>query len=90
MIELNPLDILNARRLETAPLHFAKAKIGNTERVDPKIVQWITGKLKGRYSIFSYPSLDSNEKQNNSTYVGFEDEKELTYFMLACPYLRRN
>jgi len=90
MIELNPLDVLNIRRLKIMPPHFSKTKVSNTDRINPDLAVWINSKLKGRYSIFSYPNLDSEEKQKNSTYVGFEDEKELTYFMLACPYLRRN
>jgi len=90
MTDLNPLDILKSRELSTMPPHFSKVKVGSYDRVDPNLQNWINGKLTGRYSIFSYPTLDSEGKLSNSTYVGFENEKELTYFMLACPYLRRN
>jgi hypothetical protein len=31
-----------------------------------------------------------NEKLKSSLIVAFEDHSEMTYFMLACPHLRRN
>jgi hypothetical protein len=34
--------------------------------------------------------VDQSGKMATSTFLGFEDQKELTYFILACPYLRRN
>ena len=90
MIELNPLDGLKARELRTMPPHFSKIKVSNNERSARSLKDWIRAKLKGRFSIVPYPSLDSEGKLHTQTFVGFEEEKELTYFVLACPYLRRN
>jgi hypothetical protein len=36
------------------------------------------------------PHVDQEGKLKSATFVAFEDHKELTYFMLACPHLRRN
>ena len=36
-----------------------------------------------------FEGVDKDGKLKTPTYVGFEEEKELTYFMLACPNLRR-
>jgi hypothetical protein len=53
------------------------------------VKNWIEQKLVGRFSIVSSPQIDSaTGKLKISTFVGFEDEKELTYFMLACPHIR--
>ena len=41
----------------------------------------------GRYCINTYPSAKENTFKS-ATFVGFEEEKELTYFMLACPHLK--
>jgi hypothetical protein len=90
MIDLNPLDVLNAREMKTLPPHFSKARISNDRDYDFRILDWIKSKLKGRYCVVTYPSVDSNNKFKTSAFVGFEEQKELTYFMLACPYLRRN
>ena len=90
MLELNPLDVLNSRQLETLPPHFCKTKIANVERNDLKIKNWIRSKLSGRFCVVTYPSVTNDEKFQTATFVGFEEQKELTFFMLACPYLRRN
>lgn len=90
MIELNPLEILREREVKTLPPHFSRIKISDSERYDKNILGWIRSKLSGRYCIVSYPAIDSNDKFKASTYAGFEEQKELTYFMLACQYLRRN
>jgi hypothetical protein len=87
MINLNPLDILKRRELKILPPHFGKISI---EFYEEKIHQWIKYKLKGRFCIVRMPFIDRDNKLKSSTFVGFEDQKELTYFMLACPYLRRN
>lgn len=43
--------------------------------------RWIQYKLAGRFCI-----IDTDPK---TITIGFEDEKELTYFVLACPHIRR-
>jgi hypothetical protein len=65
-------------------------KISDSERFDYNIVNWIKSRLKGRYYVTHAPALGDDDKVKISTFVGFEEQKELTYFMLACPYLRRN
>jgi hypothetical protein len=52
--------------------------------------EWVRFKLKGRYYITKQPSIDSGGNLKSNLFIGFEDSKELTYFMLACPHLRRN
>jgi len=89
MLELNPLDVLNKRKLEYLPFHFSKVKVSDNDRYDYKMEDWIKSKLNGRYSIGQYPAVDTDNKFKVSTYVAFEEQKELTYFMLACPFLRR-
>jgi len=90
MLELNPLDILNIRKLETMPPHFCKTKIAGEDRNYRDVTNWIKSKLTGRYCVLQYPTVTSNDKFQTATFVGFEEQKELTFFMLACPYLRRN
>jgi len=90
MLELNPLDVLNIRQLDTMPPHFCKTKISSADRTYRDVTNWIRSKLAGRYCVVTYPAVGNNDKFQTSTFVGFEEEKELTFFMLACPYLRRN
>lgn len=88
MIEFNPLNILDERKLDRIPPHFSKIRINDFE-VSSAMENWIMGKCKGRYAFGKDISADDSNRSRSSNYVGFEDEKELTFFMLACPYLRR-
>lgn len=93
MIAVNPLDILRKRELTTMPPHFVKTKcsLDNfiTIDADQDIRTWITAKLNGRFAIVKLPGIAADNKLKSIRYVGFEDHKELTYFMLACPHIRR-
>lgn len=88
-LELNPFSVLNERRLKKMPLHFSKTKIGIDRFLDDSIANWIESRLQGRYCICNLPSFEDN-KLSISLFVGFEEEKELTYFLLAYPKLRRH
>jgi hypothetical protein len=89
MFDLNPIDVLKQRKLKTLPPHFSKIKITESELFEG-IEEWVQTKLKGRYCLVRYPAIDQDGNLKSSTLLGLEDQKELTYFMLACTNLRRN
>lgn len=88
MFDLNPLDILKQRRIKYAAPHFSELIVSDSEIFDG-VEDWVKNKLTGRYYIVKKPAIDKNNVLKSSYYIGFEDQKELTYFMLACPQLRR-
>jgi len=89
MFNLNPIDVLKQRKLKTIPPHFSKIQISEGELYNG-IEEWVKTKLKGRYCIVKRPAIDKTGRLASSSFIGFEDQKELTFFMLACPLLRRN
>ncbi len=89
MFDLNPIDVLKQRKLNVLPPHFSKIKISESE-IFEGIEEWVKNKLKGRYCLVKYPGIDQEGNLKSSYHIGFEDQKELTYFMLACSILRRN
>ena len=89
MFNLNPIDVLKQRKLKTLPPHFLKIKISESELFEG-IEEWVQTKLKGRYCLVRYPAIDQDGNLKSNTFLGLEDQKELTYFMLACTNLRRN
>lgn len=89
MLEINELDIVGGRYLDYIPKHFAKIKISDKDYFDSSIPEWISNRLKGRYAVGTIPSIDNQGRLKLTAYAAFEDQKELTYFMLACPHLRR-
>ena len=90
MIEINALDILDKRQVDVIPPHFSKMKVSEGDIYYENIENWIRSKLNGRFFIKRYPNLNNDGRVKSSTFVGFEIESEMTYFILACPYLRRN
>ena len=89
MLNISTLNVLNCRKTEYAPIQFAKIKISEDRVYESYLDVWIRTKLRGRYCIYSTPSISESGSLKTSTFVSFEDHKELTYFMLACPFLRR-
>jgi hypothetical protein len=90
MFDLTPLNILNQRQLSTLPCHFLTVNIDeDIYTADSKLIDWINTKLKNRFCIAKLPGISNNGQLRSMTVIGFEDQKELTYFMLACPHFRR-
>lgn len=84
--EVNPLSVLELRKLNFIPEHFAKITIN--KRVDVRLVDyWINYNLNSRYAITKNLSLDQNKKTIEILEIGLEDPKEITILTLGCPYL---
>jgi hypothetical protein len=83
MLELSELSIINRRKLKWMPPHFHSFVWNEVDYLflSADMENWIDYKLTGRYSIVQKPN-----KNGVQTIIGFEDAKELTYFMLACPF----
>lgn len=85
----NPLNFFGIRRLTVPPPHFEIANINmNTYNLEDTIVRWINNNLKSRYYVGKITILDSSNQYVQTLQIGFEDPKELSYFNLACPYLK--
>lgn len=85
----NPLNFFNIRRVNFLSPHFKQMSI---ERYTPNFVksldQWIKQNLNGRYYIGQGLALDSSNSIVYITQIGFETEKELSFFTIACPHLQ--
>lgn len=84
--EVNPLGILNLRKLSFIPEHFQKMNLD--AGVNIKLLDhWINYHLNSRYAIQRGQDIDSNNRVIQVWVVGLEDGKDLTMLSLACPYL---
>jgi hypothetical protein len=86
---INPLEILKKRKLNFLPPHFLKIKISEMDLLKDDLENWVKSKLKGRYCIIKKPTVDPIGKLKSTTFLGLEDPKEMTYFMLSYPLTRR-
>ena len=79
----NPLNYFKVRSTQYLPRHFEVLSLSISYNMESSIEKWIFENLKNRY----YVSRDSRGF-NSTIKVGFEDPKEASYFMLACPHLK--
>lgn len=85
----NPLNYYGLRRVEFAVPHFKYTTIDKyNPSLHSKLDSWIKQNLNSRYYIGQDLGLDDTNTIVYITRIGFESEKELSFFTIACPYLQ--
>lgn len=83
--KVNPLNVLELRRVEFPAHHFVYTMLPKyTPVYMAKVDTWIDQNLNGRYYIGQSIDLIDNTIVF-TVKVGFENDKELSFFKLACP-----
>lgn len=84
----NPLDYFDLRRVDYACPHF---KYTTLDKYNPSTVraldEWIRKNLNYRFYIGQGIALDKTNTIVYTTRIGFESEKELSFFTIACPLI---
>lgn len=85
----NSLNYYDLRRVEFACPHFKYTTLDsyNPSRVK-QFDSWIKKNLNNRYYIGQGIALDNTNTIVYTTRIGFESEKELSFFTIACPHLQ--
>jgi len=92
--KINPLNVFGMRRVKFCPPHFESTNVDLTYNMTNSIEQWIDKNTKGRFFldqqvIFSpHESHMGRKKVKRTTVISFENSKDLSYFLIACPYLK--
>ena len=81
-------DFFEIRRLSYEPSHLATIDLSHTYNIESAISKWIDTNLKKRYFLKKVIGLTKENKIDTVLRAGFEDPKELSYFVLACPHLK--
>lgn len=85
----NALNFYGLRRVEFACPHF---KYMTVDKYNPTFVKsidsWIKKNLNNRYYVGQGIALDHTNTIVYTTRIGFESEKELSFFTIACPHLQ--
>lgn len=85
--KINVLNALNLRKVNFPAEHFVYVTINKNSLHSLKnIEEWIYHNLNGRYYVGSTINLVNNSIVYASK-IGFENEKEISFFKIACPYL---
>jgi hypothetical protein len=83
--KVNPLNVLNVRRLNRIPPNFAKIHLKDFFDIQ-KLDSWIYLNLDSRYCVRK-TSVISDNKLITVVEVGVEEARELSMLTLACPLL---
>ncbi len=85
--KINIFNALNIRKTEFPAAHFHYVKINkNNPSLIIQLDNWIFENLNGRYYIGSTLDLIDNSIAY-CTKIGFETEKEVSFFKIACPLI---
>jgi hypothetical protein len=85
--KVNPLNALDLRKVSFPAHHFYYTQLPKyTPALVRQVDAWIYNNLNSRYYIGQGLDLLDNVFVF-TTKIGFESEKELSFFRLACPYL---
>ena len=86
--KINPLNALECRRVQHPPAHFSYIELEDAGLELTQIPDWIYLNLKHRFYIDTMLGVDPNGF-NFRLKIGFEESKEASFFLLACPLLKR-
>lgn len=81
------MNLFNCRRVEYCPPYFESQCFEIKWHREQELIAWIEDNLSYRYYVGHTSVLDSNNAITRQIRAGFEDKKELSYFLLACPIL---
>jgi len=86
--KISPQDFFEIRRLSYETSHLTTIDLPHTYNMESAISKWIDINLKKRYYLKKSVGLTRENKIDTVLRAGFEDPKELSYFVLACPHLK--
>ncbi len=84
----NPLNVFNIRKVKTAVPCFEYVNLPISYNLERALDNWINSNLRNRYYIGRKITLDDDNKLKQIITVGFEENRDMSYFMLACPHLK--
>ena len=85
--KINPLNVLECRELRDPPPHFHYLNLDLKYNLQKSIRDWIVLNLKNRFYIGETLVLEDNQFSLKLK-VGFEEPKEASFFLIACPHLK--
>ncbi len=88
--KINPLNVLEARRVDFCPPYFETIVINPTYNLSKALEEWIYENCSSRYYVGNTVELGESTSFKQKIKIGFENPSELSYFMIACPLLKYN
>ena len=87
MVKVNPLNVLDCREVRDPPPYFHYHYLDLKFNIIHSLKEWIYTNLKYRFYISESLTLVDNQ-YTVKLKIGFEEPKELSFFLLACSHLK--
>ena len=84
----NPLNVFKIQKVKSAVPNFEYVNLPIKYNLEDSLDKWINSHLRNRYYIGKQVTLDNENKLSQVITIGFEETKDMSYFMLACPHLK--
>lgn len=85
--KINPLNVLDCREVQDPPPYFTYTVLNLRFNLTKSVRDWILLNLKHRFYIGESLGLVDNQLEV-SIKIGFEEPKEASFFLIACPLLK--
>lgn len=85
--KINPLNVLGCREVSDPPPHFHYLFIDLKYNIITPVRQWIYENLSNRFYLGECLQLTNNQFTVRFK-IGFEEPKDASFFLLACPLLK--
>jgi hypothetical protein len=88
-LEPNALNLYDFRQSKVCPPYFESVVLPFKYNMEDAIRRWILDHTKGRFHVGKSVSIIGESNSIESVIkIGFENPKDMSYFMLACPHLK--
>ncbi|MBO01916.1 MAG: hypothetical protein CMG35_04685 [Candidatus Marinimicrobia bacterium] len=84
----NPFNVFNIRQVKSPVPYFEYVDLPLKYNLETSLSKWIQSNVKNRYYVGRKVTLDKDNKLSQIITVGFEENRDMSYFMLACPHLK--
>lgn len=85
--KINPLNVLRCREVSDPPPYFKYLTLDIKYNIVDSVKLWIYDNLKHRFYIGETLTIDNNQFVVKIK-IGFEEPKDASFFLLACPLLK--
>lgn len=85
--KINPLNVLDCREVEDPPPYFHYIYVDLKYNLVKSMHDWIVTNLRHRFYMRESLTLEDGQYQIKLK-IGFEEPKEASFFLIACPHLK--
>jgi hypothetical protein len=85
--KINPLNVLDSREVYDPPPYYTYVNVSLKFNILKSVKDWILLNLRHRFYIGETIDVSDNQLVV-SIKIGFEEPKEASFFLIACPLLK--